>query len=850
MGSRLGPYEVLAPLGAGGMGEVYRARDTRLSREVAVKVLPAAVASDPERLNRFETEARAASALNHPAIVTIYDVGQTDGVSWIAMELVEGTTLRELMLPGPLPIKKLLQIAPQITDGLAKAHESGIVHRDLKPENVMVTKDGLVKILDFGLAKLKSMVSGNSEGSQLSTMEGTTPGVVVGTVSYMSPEQASGHPVDFRSDQFSLGSVLYEMASGRKAFLRKTVAETLTAIIREEPAPLEKTAPSAPAPVRWIVERCLAKEPGDRYDSTRDLARDLASVRDHASEVSSGHEATLAGPVRSRRRLLPLLAGAVIVSLITLGLAFLLGRRTAQPEPPLFQRLTWRRGRTLSARFAPDGQTVLYGASWDGEPPAIYIKRPESPDAVRLDLPGANLLAVSPTGEMAILLNPRTLARVPLTGGTPREIVENVSQVDWGPDGRLLVARDVNGKGRLEYPLGKVLYETTGHVSYPRFSPREGLIAFVDHPLEEGDDRGSIAVVDLHGKKRTLSKEFASVQGLAWSPSGEVWFAAAAAGTSRSLWGVALSGRQRPIARVPGDLRLEDVTRSGRVLLTRGEARIAIRWSPPGEARERELSWFGNSLVAGLSPDGKTIVFQEQGEPAGPNYAVCLWRMDGSPVRLGEGIAGNLSPDGKWVISGLPESRAPLVLLPTGPGEPKEIDTRGIARSCFTLFPDGKRLLLVGRESGRGLSRLFVQSLDGGKPRPISPEGVGCEGLAISRDGKLVAAAGPGPKIALHPVDGGDPRPVAGTTDGDQPLQWSADGGSLYVRQASKPGSPARVFRVDLKTGERVLWKELFPEDPAGVAAILPPLLTPDGRFYAYSYARLLSDLYLVEGLK
>ena len=264
-GTRLGPYEVLSPLGAGGMGEVYRARDTRLDREVAIKVLPAELASDAERLKRFEKEARSASSLNHPNIVTIYDIGSDGGVSYIAMERVEGPTLRTLLAGGAQPIKRLLQIAPQIADGLSRAHEAGIVHRDLKPENVMVTKDGLVKILDFGLAKLTSRTSGSDEGSHLPTMTETTPGVVVGTVGYMSPEQASGLALDFRSDQFSLGSILYEMATGKRAFQKKTAIDTLAAILNEEPEPIASINPQVPAPLRWIVERCLDKEPEARY---------------------------------------------------------------------------------------------------------------------------------------------------------------------------------------------------------------------------------------------------------------------------------------------------------------------------------------------------------------------------------------------------------------------------------------------------------------------------------------------------------------------------------------------------------------------------------------------------------
>src|SRR5437588_11691375 len=286
VGNRLGSYEILAPLGAGGMGEVWRARDTRLGREVAIKILPADVASDPGRLKRFEKEARSASALNHPNIVTIYDVGTADSVSWIAMERVEGKTLRELLFGSALPIRKLLPIAAQVADGLAKAHEAGIVHRDLKPENVMVTKDGLVKILAFGLAKLTHPEL-DSGGTNLPTETGASPGMILGTVGYMSPEQAAGQPLDFRSDQFSFGSILYEMATGKRAFQKTTAVDTLSAILHEEPKPVAELNSDAPAPLRWIVERCLAKEPDRRYAATRDLARDLETLKNRSSETTS-----------------------------------------------------------------------------------------------------------------------------------------------------------------------------------------------------------------------------------------------------------------------------------------------------------------------------------------------------------------------------------------------------------------------------------------------------------------------------------------------------------------------------------------------------------------------------------
>jgi eukaryotic-like serine/threonine-protein kinase len=283
-GTRLGPFEILAPVGAGGMGEVYRARDVRLGREVALKVLPAAVSSNAERLKRLDNEARSASSLNHPNIVTVYDIGESGGASFIAMEMVDGRTLREILTDGPLSPKRLLAIAAQLADGLAKAHGAGIVHRDLKPENVMVTREGHVKILDFGLAKLTQPEDPGRVTTAPTVSGATEPGVVMGTVGYMSPEQALGQALDFRSDQFSFGSIVYEMATGRRAFARGSSPETLTAIIREEPEPMAALAPLTPVPLRRIVARCLAKSPDERYASTRDLARDLQDFREHLVE--------------------------------------------------------------------------------------------------------------------------------------------------------------------------------------------------------------------------------------------------------------------------------------------------------------------------------------------------------------------------------------------------------------------------------------------------------------------------------------------------------------------------------------------------------------------------------------
>jgi hypothetical protein len=485
VGSRLGHYEVLAPLGAGGMGEVYRARDGRLGRDVALKVLPTDAERDAGRRARFEQEARAASALAHPNIVAVYDIGESDGSVWIAMELVEGRTVRDLLASGPLPTRRVLDVGTQVAEGLAAAHAAGIVHRDLKPENLILSKDGYVKILDFGLAKLAERGVAASEGPTMSAgAPGTEPGTVMGTVGYMSPEQAAGQPVDFRSDQFSLGSILYEMTTGERAFQRRTSVETLAAILREEPKPIAGLNPAAPAPLRWTIERCLAKEPDERYASTKDLARDLKSVRDHLSEASG---ATVTAPrARSRRGwLLPAAAGLILGAL--LGAAAILRFRAAAPRiQPVYQQVTFGRGTIYGARFAPDGKTIVYSAAWDGKPAELFATQTDSPESRPLGLSSASLLGVSPSSELAVRLRGRfllgfesagTLARVPFNGTAPRELADDITAAEWSPDGQqLAVTRPEGGQWRLEY-RGRLMSYIEVNGIWGQVKPKQPLCA-------------------------------------------------------------------------------------------------------------------------------------------------------------------------------------------------------------------------------------------------------------------------------------------------------------------------------------------------------------------------------------
>ena len=854
-GSRLGPYEIVSPLGAGGMGEVYKARDTRLGRDLAIKILPGESATDPERLARFEQEARSASALNHPNIVAVYDVGRDGPTSYLAMELVEGRTVRELLPSGPLPIKRALSIASQVAAGLARAHAAGILHRDLKPENVMVTADGLVKILDFGLAKLVAPTSGNVSEALTSAGSETASGVVVGTAGYMSPEQATGRTLDFRSDQFALGSTLYEILTGRRAFSRANVVDTLSAILHDEPEPLQASRPDAPLLLCWIVERCLAKEPAERYASTQDLARDLARVRDHLVEARS----TEVPSVPPSKRRFAMSAAAVSGVALLLILAGLLGIRLLRAELPKYRQITFRQGTIRMARFSPDGNTIHYGAAWAALPIETFSVRPGTPESRPLGIPRATVAAISRSGEMALLLRYRylglfpgsgTLARVPLEGGAaPREIVDDVLWADWSPEGNsLAIVRSRDGRSRIEYPIGKVLHETTGWISHARVSPDGHRIAFLKHPILE-EDRGSVAVVDQSGKNRILGRIWSSAWGLAWRPDGkEIWFTAARQGFSRELYGVSLSGRERLIARLMGTLTLHDISRDGSVLIARDDTRLGIVALPPAGNAERELSWLDAGLATDISSDGRQIAFFEAGEGGGDSYSVYIRATDGSPaVRLGSGWAPVFSPDGKWVIvMAFAGDSTRLAILPTGPGEARPLVGEQLRPCCAEFLPDGKHFVFSGREAGHR-NRLYVQPTSGGVPRPITGENLWTTG-PVSPDGRFVPAVDSAGRLFLYPTFGGRPSPIAGAEPGEQVSQWSADGKRLYLWQAGE--LPATVFRIDPFSGQRERWKEIAPSDLTGVAEVLDLVMNRTATSYAYTYARILSTLYVADGLK
>ena len=851
-GSKLGPYEIQSPLGAGGMGEVYRARDKRLNRDVAIKILPASFSSDADRLQRFAQEARAAAALSHPNILSIFDIGDENGAPYVVSELLEGETLRDRLRNGPLPSRKAVDYAQQIARGLAAAHEKGIVHRDLKPENLFLTEDGRLKILDFGLAKLTRPEAGDTSGDAPTQQVGTDAGTVMGTVGYMSPEQVRGKAADSRSDIFAFGAILYEMLSGKRAFHGDSSADTMSAILKEDPPDLTETNRNVSPALERVVRHCLEKNPAERFQSARDVAFNLDALTDISTSSRGGVRAMPDEPAR-RRWLLPTLAALLLLA--SWAGVYWFAHRGVRLSSPTFHEVTFRNGTIWDARFAPDGQTVIYGAAWDGGPQEIFSTRYDSSDSRPVGLSPAQILAISSKGEMAISQNPVALlafaqsgilARVPLAGGAPREVLDNVLWADWTPDGQSLavIRPRPSGTARLEFPAGNIIYDPTGWVSHVRFSPNGEYLAIADH-VPSGDD-GRVVVIDPHGNRKTSSSFYSSVEGLAWTPNGkEVWFSAVPAGSARSIYALDLAGHERLIYRSPGGLTIHDISRTGLVLLTADKSRVSIFALPPGETRERSLSWFDWSLLTDMSPDGKTIIFSETGEAVGANYSVYLRKTDGSPaVRLGDGGFGFLSPDAKWVLA---EDQSPqqIVLLPTGVGEPRKLTNGKTDHFNGAWLPDSKSVLFSMAEAGHG-PRTYIQDIEGGAPRVLTPEGT--VGGLVTPDGKFVLTIDQKGQRSLYPIAGGEPQKFSiAPVPEDRIIGFTPDGKSLLVRTRR---IPVQVTRVDLATGKRELWKEIAPADPAGVQSIPGVRFSADGKSYAYSTGRILSDLYVVDGLK
>jgi eukaryotic-like serine/threonine-protein kinase len=859
--ARVGPYEILALLGAGGMGQVYKARDLRLSREVALKIVRSDLALERGSLLRFADEAKATSLLNHPNIVAVYDIGDNDGSPYIISELLEGETLRDRLSASSLTRRKAIDTAVQILRGLAAAHERGLVHRDLKPENLFLTKDGLVKILDFGIAKLGRQGEERAD-SDVATRSHTADGAIVGTVGYMSPEQVRGLAVDHRSDLFSFGAVLYEMLTGKRAFKRKTPADTLSAILREDPTESAGGVPELPPALVRVVRRCLEKLPEDRFQTARDLAFALEGATTEFHVIASGPERATPHLLRWRAALV----GAGLLAVAGLGSWF--GRATAPiPALPSFQRLTFRPGEVQSARFAPDGETILYSARWGNRPAEVFSTRASTRGERSLALTDALVLALSPQAEMAILLRPRefainsfegTLARAPMAGGAPREILEGVIGADWSPDGKDLAVIHVVGEGyRLEYPIGHVLYAPDPPVwlSDLRVSPNGDSMAFQEHPVA-GDNSGGIVTVNRRGSMGARAMGFANMGGLAWSPTGnEVWFAANRPGRviNQQVRALSLSGRQRVIAELLQHFVVFDVSRTGQTLVGDESSGTEVRARARGATEEVELPAADYSFLSDLSDDGRFVLGTDVGEGGGPDFSFYVQKTDGSPaIWLGEGDGQALSPDGRLALALLTHAQPQrLTIVPVGAGETRTLAPGAVVRYERAVWDsDGRRVVFSGRDN-QGTLRVYVQDVAGGTPKAVTADDVGLAkiGRPVSPDGRQVVGVGPDEIPALYPLAGGEPVAIPGLDALDVALCWTPDGHALMVARYESQGRLPRIERMDVASGERRPWNRIARAAPSGLKTARI-LVTPDGESYAYGYLRTQADLYLASRLK
>ena len=845
MGERLGPYEINGLIGKGGMGEVYRARDTRLDRTVAIKILPAEFSAQQERLRRFEQEAQVLGALNHPNLLAIYDIGSQEGTHFLVSELLEGESLRQRLEEGSLPLSKAMDLGVQIAKGLAAAHEKGIVHRDIKPDNIFVTRDGRAKILDFGLAK-QSSIKMNVESATMTAV--TDPGMIMGTAGYMSPEQVRGQAADARSDIFSFGVILYEMVAGRRAFSGESSVEMMNAILKQDPPAIQESI--APAFDR-VIRRCLEKAPDERFQSARDLAFALEALA--APSSASTHKAALPVPAKRKWGAAALLVLGALA--LTAGGVFA-GYKLHVPLSPSFHQLIFGRGFIETARFTPDGQNVVYGASFNGKPFELFTTGLTGLESRSLDLPPADILGIGANGRMAISLGMHhttnwmtsgTLAEVMLTGGAPRPVLDNICAGDISRDEkRMAIVRCSGSSQTLEFPPGKVLTRSSGYLSHVRISPDGDAVAFADHPFL-GDDRGYVTLVDLQGKTKRLTPEWGSVRGLAWTPAGkEIWFTASVNDEPQRLLAVNRQGKVRTILESPAYLWLQDINAAGKVLVGDSAEGGGISIHAAGRAADQAVDVGSESNeVDGLSLDGSLVAVTYSGANSGVDYSDYVVKSDGStPIRVGDGAGMGISPDGKHILTALASAPSHLRLYPTGTGDARDIDISPVRvldrRGSWTN--DGSLVAFTGVEPGKQ-PRIYVLDLAAGKVRPVSPEGV--TRPFLSPDGRSFIAQDAQREFMLYPMGGGAPQSVKGLEAGEMPVRFG-NSGKLYVWNGA---FPAHIMVVDLESGHREAAAVLTPADSAGVL-YGDVMATSDGKTFAYRYRRAVTTLFLVDGLR
>ncbi len=841
---QIGPFEILSPLGKGGMGVVYRARDTRLGRDVAIKLIAGKYASEPRWARRFEQEARAISALSHPHIMALYDVGVHEGRHFLVCELLEGQSLKDRLMRGPIPAAQAMRITAEAARGLSAAHAKGIIHRDLKPANIFLTREG-TKILDFGLAKAAT------DDTAGDSSRNTETGMIMGTVSYLSPEQVRCQPLDGRSDLFALGIVLYEMLTGALPFKGDSSAETMAAILHDEPpTPTLPEIGYSTALLRTLAH-CLEKDPELRFQSARDLAYDLENLA-QSSGISLSSPAKTPAPAKTRRGLL--LAGALLTLALGFGLSWLFLSSGKKPLPE-FERISHISRPIVAARFLPDGRNYAYSTLSEQGTHQLWVSREAGPQLVAVE--DAKILAVSSAGELAIIQHLRKvpgswmdtgkLVRV-FPDGTAKEVLDNVLSADWTPGGKELCAitlarQDGSNEYRIEWPLGTVRYRSQTWIWEMDLAPDNRKLCFCRQ--NESSER-ELWVIDEKGP-RLLTGGLATLYSPHWDPESEriVYYGSTSCIGNTIQWSD-LKGKSQRLMSTPMTPMIWDINSGGEMLVVQGRQRYALKLGLAG-AEERDLSWLDQSVVYGLSQDGRRLLLLDRDlEPKARGDATYLRTADGSPaVKLAGRGPYCLSEDGSMsALEPVENSYYAIQLVPTGAGRPQILTTKVRLNWVLAFSPDGQALVLKGNLPG-GKMRLFLQPLDGGLARPITPEQVH-DGCALSPDGKAVISALPGelPRIYAGPDDPG--REIPGLQAGDRVRQWDRDGEHVYV--LPKGSLPLEVFRLNLGDGRRKPWLRLKAENGAG-CDLENFHITRDGKTYVYNYLiTVVSDLYRVTG--
>jgi Tol biopolymer transport system component len=848
-GEQVGRYEILSFLGAGGMGQVYRAKDSQLGRDVAIKMLPTAAVARPDLVARFHQEARALGLLNHPNLVTVFDFGEHGDSFYIVLELLEGETLRDrLRSQGAFSQRRSIQYAIQIARGMAAAHERGIIHRDLKPENIFLTRGGGLKILDFGLAKIHPERNIFESEEDAPTLAGSSqPGMLIGTVGYIAPEQLRGEVVDHRADIFAFGGILHEMLTGQPAFKGTTAVATLSSVLHDDPPSLHELGIAITPGLDLIVQRCLEKRAEDRFQGAKDLAIALEALGSATDSVTIPFGSFWRTGAKKLRRVWPYVLAAIAFAAI----GAYIWNRIATEEPAAFRQLTFRRGDVPAARFTPDGG-IAYAAAWEGGAYELYSSRVDSIEARDLGIASRQVLSVSSTGDLALLVKANdffgTLATVSISGGAPREITAGVVCADWSPDGAKLaiIRHTANGQNTVEYPIGTTRFKSATQLRDLRLSPDGTRLAFRQREARLGK-AFAVIVLDADGRTHKVG-DWNNAKGLAWAPGGkEIVFASNESG-STEIHAATPSGKVRLLGRFDGFVKLHDISRRGELLLTRDDYREGIMAHAPGSDRERDLSWFDGSGGSDLSADGKLLLLSEFGEAGGPNYAAYVRPMNGGPaVRISDGYGVSLSPDGTSALVILPGATPRLAIVPLGAGTTRLVERGDIDDYEFASWlPDGKAFVFTGR-TAKSPMRIYRQSASGGPPAPIGPPDVRLQqpSRSASPDGKWLAVSGVDGSLVIMPSDGtGAVRKLA--LGGYKPVAWSTDGSEVFVYRESE--LPVKLYRANVESGALHFVRELMPADPAGVDRVIDVVVTPDDRAYAYGVVRNLSTLFLSTG--